>query len=122
MKQDSSEVAAALAKHNAEQLQILLSDVGDPDVARLVVDHFDAHPEMRSRYAALYLAARRALITNPVEAAGVAVGRAIRGLFDGLKSPPKAPAKAPRAESSAALTWPTLFGMDEGRAYVANLD
>lgn len=101
----SQPATAQIKQLDVEQLRSLVAQVCNPDTARMVVDFFEAHPQLRERYTALYLAARKELIVNPVEAAAFAVGRAIRGFVGGLLHK----ADRPKAESRPALAWPTLF-------------
>lgn len=107
----SQPIATQLKQLDAEQLRSLVAQVRNPDIARVVVDFFEAHPHLRERYSALYLAARKELIVNPVEAAAFAVGRAIRGFVDGLIAKLPRPNTAPKP----ALEWPTLFADEQPR-------
>lgn len=101
-----SQLATSQLKQlDVEQLHSLVAQVRNPDTARVVVDFFEAHPHLRERYSALYLAARKELIVNPVEVAAFAVGRAIRGFVSGLLHR----ADRPKTEVRPALAWPTLF-------------
>jgi hypothetical protein len=101
----SQPATAQLKQLDVEQLHSLVAQVSNPDTARVVVDFFEAHPHLRERYSALYLAARKELIVNPIEAAAFAVGRAIRGFVGGVIAKLPRPNTAPKQ----ALAWPTLF-------------
>ena len=112
MSEPTRPATATLRQLDAEALQALCAQVSNPDVARLVVDFYDAHPSLKRQHSGLYLSANKALITNPIEAAGFKFGRILRGFFQGL-SAPQVPAKTTSGQS---LQWPTLFEQGQGRA------
>ncbi len=112
MSETHRPATATLRQLDAEALQALVEQVSNPDVARLVVDFYDAHPSLKRQHTGLYLSAKKALITNPIEAASFKFGRALRGFFGGLS----APQVSPKPETGQSTDWPTLFEQGQGRA------